>query len=401
MESQLDLIKNSFLTQYTNWVYDALDELPLNFTITDPCISGHPIVFASNGFLKMCGYLRDEVIGRNGRMFQGPKTNRRSVMEIREAIREERESQVCLLNYRRDGRPFWMLFHMSPVFGKEDGRVIHFVAVQVPIVRRRVVCSGSGFVGKRVEVCDHGFKSGEVLLGACRREVCSDSVGGLGRGLVFDEAVDSDEGAEVEDVCEASQIEKQKASAAISNILSVLAHYSELTGRLVSGSSCRSHGRGLLCSALNISLGRIKQSFVLIEPHLSNMPIVYASDAFLKLTGYARHEVLGCSHIFLSGLDTDTSTLSKVNGSIHTGQPCTVRLLNYRKDRTSFWSILHVSPVRNASGKIAYFVEVHAEEDEKEQAGNVSSPKSKHLSVVGAVKVAVRSLSMGPGPSKS
>lgn len=156
--------EDSFNPRYSLWIKEALDELPHNFTITDPFLSGHPIVFASPGFLKMTGYSREEVIGRNGRAFQGPKTNRRSIMEIREAIREERPIQLSLLNYRKSGSPFWMLFHMSPVFGKTDGKVIHFVAVQVPISggeHRRRMRNGSGLSGDVSEV-----------FGSCRREVC-------------------------------------------------------------------------------------------------------------------------------------------------------------------------------------------------------------------------------------
>lgn len=149
--------EGAFSARYSLWIKEALDELPHSFTITDPFISGHPIVFASPGFLKMTGYSREEVIGRNGRAFQGPKTNRRSIMEIREAIREERPVQVSILNYRKSGSPFWMLFHMIPVFGNDDGRVIHFVAVQVPISGRKMR-NGSG--------CS------EMVFGSCRREVC-------------------------------------------------------------------------------------------------------------------------------------------------------------------------------------------------------------------------------------
>ena len=64
MESQLALIEQSFNYRYSVWVREALDELPDNFTITDPSISGHPIVFASRGFLKMSGYSKEEVIDR-------------------------------------------------------------------------------------------------------------------------------------------------------------------------------------------------------------------------------------------------------------------------------------------------------------------------------------------------
>lgn len=193
MESQLGLIEQSFNRFYSFWVREALDELPDNFTITDPCISGHPIVFASRGFLKMTGYTETEVIGQNGRIFQGSGTSRRSVMEIREAIREERVIQINLMNYRKDGTPFWMLFHMCPVFNKEDGRVIHFVGVQVPILRKpRRLGSGSGRNG--VNLCEEGSRMHDVVYGSCRREVCSDSLLEFGNVLALDSALDTDRG---------------------------------------------------------------------------------------------------------------------------------------------------------------------------------------------------------------
>lgn len=391
MDTQLGLIQQSFNFRYSQWAREALNEFPDNFTITDPSISGHPIIFASRGFLKMTGFSPEEVIGKNGRVFQGPRTNRRTVMEIREAIREERGLQVNLLNYRKDGTPFWMLFQMCPVFSKEDGRVIHFVAVQVPISgnRRRNGLSlsedGSGFQ--------------EIVFGSCRREVASDSLLELDHHLVTLNS--SCRGLEIEEHCEASDLEKRKATTAINNILSVLTHYSESTGRLVSGKRCSFSAAGFISSSLNISLGRIKQSFVLTDPHLPDMPIVYASDAFLKLTGYERHEVLGRNCRFLNGIDTDTSTLHQIKESIRTEQTCTVRILNYRKDKSSFWNLLHITPVRNASGKIAFFMGVQIDQGCKEEDSHVLlSPERRQLSAVGAVRVAVRSLSIGVGSSK-
>ncbi|KAJ4711268.1 protein TWIN LOV 1 [Melia azedarach] len=355
MDSQLGLIEKSFNNRYSCWVREALDELPDNFTITDPSISGNPIVFASRGFLKMTGYSREELIGRNGRMFQGPRTNRRSVMEIREAIREERTIEVNLLNYRKDGTPFWMFFRMSPVFCKKDGRVTHFVAVQVPIVSRKHWRNS----GVSFSEDDGGSGFREIVFGSCRREVCSDSLLDLDRVL----ALDSDNrGLEIEETCEASDLDKRKAAAAINNVL-------------------------------------IKQSFVLTDPRLPDMPIVYASDAFLRLTGYDRNEVLGRNCRFLNGVDTDIAALYQIKESIRTEQASTVRILNYRKDSSSFWNLLHISPVRNATGKIAYFAGVQIEEGCKNQERHGLSPEMRQLSAIGAIKVAVRSLSMGAGPS--
>lgn len=68
---------------------------------------------------------------------------------------------------------------------------------------------------------------------------------------------------EVDEPCEASELEKRKANAAANDIFSVLIHYSQMTGRLVCKKRCCPSGTGLLSASLNISLGRIKQSFVL------------------------------------------------------------------------------------------------------------------------------------------
>ncbi|KAL1225646.1 Protein TWIN LOV 1 [Cardamine amara subsp. amara] len=365
------------------WIKEALDELPHNFTITDPFISGHPIVFASLGFLKMTGYSKEEVIGKNGKFFQGPKTNRRSIMEIREAIREERSIQVSLLNYRKSGSPFWMLFHMSPVFGKNDGKVIHFVAVQVPISRRehhRKLRNVSG------DLSDH--------FGSCRREVCFGNFVHQDRALPLecdDDDDDDEQGLEDWEHCEASESEKLKAVEAINNVLSILKRYIELSGRLVCGKRYCLRGADCLSSSLVISLGRIKQSFVLTNPCLPDMPIVYASDAFLTLTGYKRQEVLGQNCRFLSGVDTDFSVLYEMKECILKGQSCTVQILNYRKDKSTFWNLLHISPVRNASGKTAYFVGVQVEASCRNTESKELRPETKQLSVVGAVRVAVRS----------
>ncbi|MBA0556252.1 hypothetical protein Golob_026367 [Gossypium lobatum] len=418
MDSILGLIQQSFKTRYSQWVREALDELPDNFTITDPSISGHPIVFASRGFLKMSGYSLEEVIGQNGKIFQGPKTNRRTVMEISEAIRQERDVQVNLVNYRKDGTPFWMLFHMSPVFGKEDGRVIHFVAVQVPITRKPRRNGG-------VSLNEDGSGFNEIMFGSCRKEVDTNPVLELGRVLSLDSSTNV---LDIEETCEASDFEKRMAANAFNSILSVLTNYSESTGRLVCGTRCSVPGVCYISSSLNISLGRIRQSFVLIDPHLPGMPIVYASDAFLKLTGYDRHEILGLNFAVLNGADTDSSTLHQIKESIQTEQACTVRILSYRlilehfkyllkygivsirskhsyyctrKDKSSFWNCLHLSPVRNASGKVAYFVGVQIEEECKNKERHGLSPEMRQLSTVGAVKVAVRSLSMAAGSSKS
>lgn len=50
---------------------------------------------------------------------------------------------------------------------------------------------------------------------------------------------------------------------------------------------------------LATTVERIQQNFVICDPSLPDCPIVFASDAFLELTGYPREEVLGRNCRFL------------------------------------------------------------------------------------------------------
>ncbi|CAO2199328.1 unnamed protein product [Urochloa humidicola] len=362
-------LASSLTARYSDWVLEALDELPGSFLLTDPALAGHPIVYASRGLAALTGYARREVLGRNARFFQGTATDRAAVAGVREAVRAQRPHQVAILNYRRDGSPHWVLLHLAPVFHARDGRLLHFLAVQVPIDAKSRAAPCRGTQG--------------AVLAACREEarVEEDFPCASHAGKVF---VDMDKrGLESEEPRVATESEKEKAISTANSIVSALNRYSKLTGLAVSGKRCDSVGIPALSSSLNLSLGRIKQSFVLTHSCLPDMPIIYASDAFVSLTGYSREEILGCNCRVLNGPDTSLEVLEEA---------CTVDLLSYRKDGSSFHDLLHVSPIRDASGKVAFHIWVHLDVGAKHDFNGLT-PEVWQLGAVGAVRVAVRGLS--------
>lgn len=75
--------------------------------MTNPAIADNPIVYASDGFVKVTGYPRTDIIPRNRRFLQGRHTDRQSVKRIRMAIDTREESVELLLNYKKNGEPFW------------------------------------------------------------------------------------------------------------------------------------------------------------------------------------------------------------------------------------------------------------------------------------------------------
>ena len=109
--------------------FAAFSRARLPIVLTDPLQPDNPIVLANQAFLDLTGYDREEVIGRNCRFLQGPGTDAGAVEKVRRAIREERDVEIELLNYRKDGSAFWNQLVISPVHD-DAGRLTHFFGSQ-------------------------------------------------------------------------------------------------------------------------------------------------------------------------------------------------------------------------------------------------------------------------------
>lgn len=94
----------------------------------------------------------------------------------------------------------------------------------------------------------------------------------------------------------------------------------------------------------------------LADPNQPDMPVVFANKAFLKLSGYAEHEVIGRNCRFLQGSKSDPQTIARIRSSLANEEVLVVEILNYRKDGTSFWNALHLGPVYDGDGKLIYFL---------------------------------------------
>ena len=84
--------------------------------------------------------------------------------------------------------------------------------------------------------------------------------------------------------------------------------------------------------------------------------IVYANDAFLRLSGYERSEVIGQNCRMLQGPLTDANTVAEMRAAIDAAIEFRGEVLNYRKDGSLFWNELSISPVRDPAGSPTHFI---------------------------------------------
>lgn len=115
------------------------------------------------------------------------------------------------------------------------------------------------------------------------------------------------------------------------------------------------------------AIQEMNQGVVITDPLRPDNPIVYCNPAFEKLTGYSREEVIGVNCRFLQGLDTDHAAVEKIRNAIRSAQPTLVEILNYRKDGTSFWNALTISPVFDSHGVVMRYVGVQTDITEIKQ----------------------------------
>jgi len=100
------------------------------FCITDPSKADNPILYASDGFVSVTGYTRKDIIPRNCRFLQGELTDSSAVKRLRASIDSCEETVELLLNYRKNGDPFWNLLYVAPLLD-ERGEVTFFLGGQI------------------------------------------------------------------------------------------------------------------------------------------------------------------------------------------------------------------------------------------------------------------------------
>nr|AML77269.1 putative LOV domain-containing protein [Francoa appendiculata] len=384
---------------------DALSTFQQTFVVSDATKPGYPIMYASAGFFKMTGYTAKEVIGRNCRFMQGSGTDPEDVAKIREALQAGTSYCGRLLNYKKDGTPFWNLLTIAPI-KDETGKVLKFIGMQVEVSKHT---EGA----KEKMMRPNGLPESLIRYDARQKEMVASSVSELvlavkrPRSLsestnrpLFRKSGGSKEGDNDEAIVGQNweNVAPPRRNSHAGPRTS-MQRISEMPEKKIKKSSRRSfmgfirksqssidsfdagvnfyddvdsdddEGNDSLDGAvrqkqmrkgidLATTLERIEKNFVITDPRLPDNPIIFASDSFLELTEYSREEILGRNCRFLQGPETDPATVKKIRNAIDNQTDVTVQLINYTKSGKKFWNLFHLQPMRDQKGEVQYFIGV-------------------------------------------
>lgn len=117
----------------------------------------------------------------------------------------------------------------------------------------------------------------------------------------------------------------------------------------------------------NRAMTATSEGIVITGPSEDDAPILYANEAFVRLSGYERSQIIGRNCRFLQGPESDPDAVATMRRAIQQNEPCTVEVLNYRADGSSFWSLVSITPVRDPDGRVTHYVGTQRDITERKQ----------------------------------
>lgn len=115
---------------------------------------------------------------------------------------------------------------------------------------------------------------------------------------------------------------------------------------------------GIIPQILSQILDGSVNGITLSDPDQTDNPIVYANQAFVKITGYSIEETVGRNCRFLHEQDKDQPELQTIRDAIKNSQAVEVTLKNFRKNGELFYNHLSITPLFDDGGQLIYFLGV-------------------------------------------
>jgi len=131
----IDIAAQKAMQRRHDLLQAAVNGLASGVTIADYTGEEDRLIQVSDGFLRMTGYAREEVLDRSCRFLQRDDRQQPGLALVRQALKERKSTKVQLRNYRKDGSMFWNELALAPI-GTGDSRRTHFVGIQTDITSR-------------------------------------------------------------------------------------------------------------------------------------------------------------------------------------------------------------------------------------------------------------------------
>ena len=116
-------------SEFTEYLYDILNQSKNAIVITDPNLYDNPIIYVNNSFRELFGYTYEEVIGRNCRFLHKNDSKQEGLEKIRIALELQEATTVVIKNYTVENICLYNELTLSPIFNKKTGKIKYFLGI--------------------------------------------------------------------------------------------------------------------------------------------------------------------------------------------------------------------------------------------------------------------------------
>jgi PAS domain S-box-containing protein len=90
----------------------------------------------------------------------------------------------------------------------------------------------------------------------------------------------------------------------------------------------------------------------------SGQSIIYVNEAYTRMSGYTKYELMGASPRISQGPETDINEIRRLKEAIELKQPCEIEVINYTKQGKEYWVSQSNAPIADASGEITHWISI-------------------------------------------
>lgn len=144
----------------------AVQATRVPMVVTDPQITGNPIIYVNGAFIRMCGYEQDDVLGQDYFFFIGEHASPEVAGRVGAAMAVQRQFLEDVPFRTKDGREVWVSMFISPVV--EDGRVIQhfasFIDISERVAREQDLREAKAMLDRRVAARTERLRQANMRL---------------------------------------------------------------------------------------------------------------------------------------------------------------------------------------------------------------------------------------------
>lgn len=354
-------------------------------------------LWVNEGFEKITGFSRDEVVGKNpGRLLQGPDTDPEVRRMMREHLDRGEGFEAEILNYRKTGQAYWLTLDVKPVHD-DSGRLVKFIAIERDITQSKLAEDALRQSAARLREAQQLAHVGHWELDLANNEyLLSDEAlriheFDLGQPRVSREAVVAlihpDDLAEnrrlrAEALARLGSYGMQmrlrmrdgrikyvqlRAAAQADlhgNPVRIVGALQDVTEQKLAEQALRereSQARELALVASSTDNGVIIMD--------ADTRISWVNDGFTRMSGYTLEEARGRRPSeLLNGPETDVSTYAYIRERTARGERFEAELIHYHKSGRKYWAVIDVQSVYDEAGRLVKYISIERDITQNKQA---------------------------------